>query len=84
MLDYAGVMDLYNQNNIRRCVNMYRRTDPLSYKKRLKPWLKYFWLADKEHNFVDHKRPALFEKGTYDASSNMYNLLREGDLTGKH
>lgn len=49
LLDYAGVMDLYNQNIIRRCVNMYRRTDPLSYKKRLKPWcIKY-------EKILDHK-----------------------------
>ncbi|EAS03404.2 hypothetical protein TTHERM_00732510 (macronuclear) [Tetrahymena thermophila SB210] len=42
-----------------------------------KPWVKYFKLADMDHNFVDQNRPQLLEKGSYaDPSSILYNLLR--------
>ena len=39
-LDYSGVMDLYGQNFVRRCINMYRRRDYETYKKKLKPFCK--------------------------------------------
>jgi hypothetical protein len=39
-LDYSGIMDLYGQNFVRRILNMYRRTDSLSYYKKLKPFCK--------------------------------------------
>jgi hypothetical protein len=33
IIDLSGIMDLYGQNFYRRIINMYRRTDQLSYKK---------------------------------------------------
>lgn len=49
IIDYSGVIDLYGQNVIRRSINMYRRTDPLNYKKRLKPYCeKYDKILDKD------------------------------------
>ena len=42
IIDYSGVLDLYGQSIVRRCINMYRRTDPLSYEKKIKPFcIKY-------------------------------------------
>lgn len=38
LLDYSGVMNLYGQNFVRRLINMYRRRDPLTYRKKLKPF----------------------------------------------
>jgi len=38
ILDYSGVMNLYGQNFYRRLMNMYRRTDSLTYSKKLKPF----------------------------------------------
>ena len=38
ILDYSGVMDLYGQNFFRRMINMFRRTDSLTYYKKLKPF----------------------------------------------
>ena len=40
ILDYSGIMDLYGQNFFRRLINMYRRTDSLTYYKKLKPFCK--------------------------------------------
>jgi hypothetical protein len=37
-LDYSGVMDYYGQNFVRRLINMYRRTDELTYYNKLKPY----------------------------------------------
>lgn len=48
IIDYSGIMDLYGQNIIRRCINMYKRLDPLNYKKKLKPFcIKYDKILDK-------------------------------------
>ena len=33
ILDYSGVMQLYDQNYIRRIINLFRRRDELTYKK---------------------------------------------------
>lgn len=38
LLDFSGVMDLYEQNFVRRIMNMYRRTDSLTYYKKLNPF----------------------------------------------
>ena len=38
ILDYLGTMDLYEQNFVRRLINMARRRDPLTYQKKLKPF----------------------------------------------
>lgn len=38
MLDSSGLMDLYEQNFVRRLINMSRRRDPLTYQKKLKPF----------------------------------------------
>jgi len=38
IIDYSGAMDLYGQNFVRRFINMYRRTDSLTYYKKLKPF----------------------------------------------
>lgn len=38
ILDYSGIMNLYGQNFYRRCINMYRRRDKLTYYKKLKPF----------------------------------------------
>ena len=40
VLDISGVMNLYDQNYVRRIINMYRRRDPLSYRKKLKPFCR--------------------------------------------
>lgn len=40
IFDYSGAMNLYGQNFCRRLINMYRRTDSLSYYKKLKPFCK--------------------------------------------
>ena len=39
-IDLSGVMDLYGQNFVRRMINMYRRRDPMTYYKKLKPFCK--------------------------------------------
>jgi len=36
--DFSGMMDLYGQNFVRRLMNMYRRTDSLTYSKKLQPF----------------------------------------------
>jgi hypothetical protein len=41
-IDYLGIMDLYGQNILRRCINMRRRIDPLCYEKKLKPFCKKY------------------------------------------
>ena len=38
ILDYSGIMNLYNQNFVRRIINMYRRRDSLTYQNKLKPF----------------------------------------------
>ena len=49
IIDYSGITDLYGQSIIRRSINMYRRTDPLNYKNRLKPYCeKYDKILEKE------------------------------------
>ena len=42
IIDYSGSIDLYGQSMIRRCINMYRRLDPLSYEKKLKPFCEKY------------------------------------------
>ena len=42
LIDYSGSIDLYGQSMIRRCMNMFRRTDPLNYKNKLKPFCKKY------------------------------------------
>lgn len=37
-IEMFGFMDLYGQNFVRRIINMYRRRDELTYKKKLKPF----------------------------------------------
>jgi hypothetical protein len=42
LIDYSGITDLYGQSLFRRCINMYRRTDPLCYKNKINPYcVKY-------------------------------------------
>lgn len=41
-VDYSGIMELYGQNFVRRCINMFKRVDPLNYSKKLKPFCKKF------------------------------------------
>lgn len=38
LMDLSGIMDLYDQNYYRRIINMYRRTDKLTYSKNLEPF----------------------------------------------
>jgi len=38
IIDYSGIMNLYDQNYVRRVINMYRRRDPLTYKNKLRPF----------------------------------------------
>ena len=38
IIDYSGVTELNGQNIFRRCINMFKRTDPLNYYKKLKPY----------------------------------------------
>ena len=40
LLDFSGVMNLYGQNYVRRCINMARRRDPLTYQSKLKPFCR--------------------------------------------
>jgi len=48
LIDYFGSIDLYGQSIIRRCINMYRRIDPLNYENKLKPFCeKYDKILDK-------------------------------------
>lgn len=42
IIDYSGSFDLYGQSIIRRCINMYRRIDPLNYENKLKPFCKKY------------------------------------------
>ena len=42
LIDYSGIIDIYNQNIIRRLINMYRRTDPLNYKNKLNSFCKKY------------------------------------------
>jgi hypothetical protein len=48
IIDYSGIIHLYGQSVIRRCINMYRRLDPLNYENKLKPFCeKYDKILDK-------------------------------------
>jgi len=38
LIDYSGVMDLYGENIVRRCMHMLKRRDELSYESKLKPY----------------------------------------------
>jgi len=40
-VDMSKVLDLYEQNIVRRAINMYRRTDYLAYKDKLDPFCKH-------------------------------------------
>jgi len=40
IVDYSGSMELYDQNFVRRIINMYRRRDELTYYKKVKPFCK--------------------------------------------
>ncbi len=51
----------------------------LGKKEQSHDWIRFFKLADREHNFVDHKRPALFPKGPYEPPSNVLNNLLRGE-----
>ena len=47
MIDYSGLMNLWDENYIRRLMNMYRRRDPLTYENILKPFCqKYVKVLD--------------------------------------
>lgn len=42
IIDYSQIIHLYGQNIIKRCINMYKRIDPLNYQSKLKPFcVKY-------------------------------------------
>lgn len=48
VIDYLGVANLNGQNIFRRCINMVRRLDPLSYRKILQPFCqKYEKILDR-------------------------------------
>ena len=48
IIDYSGIINIYGQSMIRRAINMYRRTDPINYEKKLKPFCeKYDKMLDK-------------------------------------
>jgi len=38
IVDYTGILDMYEQHFVRRIINMYRRRDALSYGHKLKPF----------------------------------------------
>ena len=38
IIDYSGIMNLYGENIVRRCMHMLKRRDELSYQSRLKPY----------------------------------------------
>merc|ERR1711998_575662 len=38
VIDISGILNLYNQNIVRRVINMYRRLDFINFKKYLKPY----------------------------------------------
>lgn len=40
LVDMSGIMNLYEENYVRRIINMYRRRDSLSYQKMLNPFAK--------------------------------------------
>lgn len=42
LIDYSKITDLYGQNIFRRCINMYRRTDPLCYKNKINPYCEKY------------------------------------------
>lgn len=49
MIDYSGFTNLYNESFIRRLINMHRRIDPLSYRKKIKPYCeKYDKMLNKD------------------------------------
>ena len=49
LLDYSGAMELYGQNFLRRCINMFKRVDPLNYYKKLQPYcVKYDKMLNNE------------------------------------
>lgn len=41
LLDYSGIMNLYDQNFIRRWINMFRRRDYYTFKDKLKPFCEH-------------------------------------------
>ena len=48
LIDYSGQMDLYEQNFMRRVINMHRRRDPLTYKNKLKPFCEPVKMLNKK------------------------------------
>lgn len=42
IIDYSGIMNLYGENFVRRLINMFRRTDELTYIKKLKPFCQKY------------------------------------------
>ena len=42
IIDYSGIIDYYDQNVLRRFINMNRRTDQLSYKNKLNPYCEKY------------------------------------------
>lgn len=38
VIDYSGLIDLYDQSLVRRCINFYRRIDELNYMNKIKPF----------------------------------------------
>ena len=42
LIDYSGALDYYGQNIFRRCINMYRRTDPRKLYKKTKSFCKKY------------------------------------------
>lgn len=48
LIDYSGQMDLYEQNFVRRVMNMHRRRDPLTYANKLKPFCEPVKMLNKK------------------------------------
>lgn len=47
-----------------------------------KYWIKYFKLADMDHNFVDQQRPIFLDKGNFiPPGAILNNLLRNNDTS---
>tara|TARA_B110000858_G_C17728687_1_gene438922 strand:+ start:68 stop:1195 length:1128 start_codon:yes stop_codon:yes gene_type:complete len=75
IIDYNGIINLYGQSMIRRLINMYRRTDPLNYEKKLKPF------CNKYSKILDKKDIIKLQSIKIPESTDMYALTRKNTTT---
>lgn len=75
IIDYSGLMNLYDENVSRRLINTYRRTDPLNYSKILKPYcIKY-------HKILNRSEIELLQGIKIPEKKDIKTLTRKNTIT---